>query len=107
MKKVLMIVALFLILPNNSWAAMTFWEAHGCKDRQECLNKWCPGEFNDGKRCYKINDFLSQGYEITNEEHGEHSNTTYTLFKKRWFGSNKLIICKVHANSKSTRCHKP
>jgi len=103
-----MILVLFLMVPNNSWSAVTFWEAWGCKDRQACLKKWCPGkEFNDGKKCYKLNDFLSQGYKIINEEHGEHSNITYSLFKESWFGSDKLIICKVHANSKETRCHKP
>ena len=101
------ILSIGLLTPNKSLAAVSFWEAHGCKDRADCLKKWCPGEFNDGKKCYKINDFLSQGYEIKNEKHGEYSNVTYTLIKKNFFGSNKMIICKVHINSKSTRCHKP
>ena len=100
-------LSLGLLLPNKSWAAKTLWEAHGCKDRAGCLKKWCPGEFNNGQKCYKINDFLSQGYEIKNEKHGEHSNITYTLIKKSFFTSDKMIICKVHTNSKSTRCHKP
>ena len=102
------ILSLGLLLPNNSWAVVTYEEAYGCKKGKGCLKKWCPGEeFNDGKKCYKINDFLSQGYDIKNEKHGEHSNITYTLIKKSFFTSDKMIICKVHTNSKSTRCHKP
>ena len=110
MKKLLaiMVLGFLFIMPEKSWAPLTDEQEYGCKPGKGCLKKWCPGkDFNDGKKCYKINDFLSQGYEIKNEQHGTHSNVTYTLYKKSVVGSDKMIICKVHVNSKKTRCHKP
>ena len=68
--------------------------------------KKCPGDLNNGKRCYKVNDFLKQGYKITNQKYDKY-NINYTLIKKSWIRSDKLIICRINKVTGKGRCTKP
>lgn len=65
-------------------------------------------DMNDGNKCYGLNDFLNQGYEIKETTSiKEGTSIVYTLEKKSFLGKSKIILCRVHSRSLDSFCKKP